>query len=186
MIKVTKKKNPLNYYKELEKLVGKNVIVKINSFSDNFYFTVEGKLENNSYYFSVRNVTKNESAQIHFNDKMVKSIKNNFIEVSIEPNNDILEEIKTFGQGRMHILPLDVLNQIVIVTLASKLRWPFVMGKLKYNKVNDFYYIQDYNHLMQVHFTENMIFNVRKNKYVSFDIISEDVNKLWRVLNDKN
>lgn len=188
MIKITKKfkrKNPTNFYKNLEKLVEKPVVVRVNHPSDNFYFAVEGILTNSGHYFKV-NFDNKQLAQIYFNEKMVKSITNNFIDVYIEPSDEVLEEIKVFGQGRMHTLPSDLLNQTVIVTLASKLRWPFIMGKLKYNKANKFYYIQDYNHLIQLRFTEDMIFNVKRNKFFGFEIISQDVNKLWRKLNDQN
>lgn len=189
MIKITKKsklKNPaINYYKILEKLIGKTVVVRVNHPSDNFYFAVEGILEHTGHNFKV-NFDNKELAQIYFNEKMVKSIENNFIDIQIEPNDETLEEIKIFSQGRMHTLPSDVLNQIVYVNLASKFRWPFIQGKLKYNKVNKFYYIQDYNHLVQLRFTEEMIFNVRRNKFFGFDIISQDVSKLWRKLNDQD
>lgn len=186
MIKITKKskrKNPnVNFYKILEKLIGKTVIIRVNHPSNNFYFTIEGILENTGHHFKV-NFDNKELAQIYFNEKMVKSIENNFIEVKTEPNDEVLEEIKVFSQGRVHILPSDVLDQTVNVVLASKLRWPFIQGKLKYNKVNKFYYIQDYNHLIQLRFTENMIFNVKRNNVIWFEIISEDVNELWKELN---
>lgn len=183
MIRVIKKKNPTNYYKELEKLVGKTVVANVQSSKENFYFAVEGTLKNNGHLFNVTNDLGKESAQIYFHHKIVNNIKNNQIKVQIGPTDEILEEIKTFGQGRMHILPSDAINQIVIVTLASKFRWPFIQGKLKYNKTGDFYYIQDYNHLIQVRFTEEMIFNVKRNKLILFEIIGENVNNLWRKLN---
>lgn len=189
MIKITKKskrKNPnINYYKILEKLIGKTVVVRVNHPSDNFYFAVEGILEHTGYHFKV-NFDNKEVAQIYFSEKMVKSIENNFIEIKIEPNDEVLEEIKVFSQGRVHTLPSDIVNQIVNVSLASKIRWPFIHGKLKYNKVNKFYYIQDYNHLIQLRFTEDMIFNVKRNRFFDFEIISQDVSKLRRKLNDQS
>lgn len=176
MIKITKnkRKNPTNFYKDLEKLVGKTVVVRVNHPSDNFYFAVEGILKH-EFLFSVHTKVKNHSATIYFNEKMIIKISNNFIDIKLIPKDKILEEILQEITNSEAINLEFFIDKIIAVSIPGQVRWPYILGKLKYNKKDKFYYIQSFDHTIQIKFIKDMVFNIKNH---SIEILSESINNI--------
>lgn len=159
MIKISKikrkRRNPTpKLYKELDLLIGKNVIVYGQTDSGRFSF--EGILEysriKNEYYIQ-SDILQKYTYQISFYRTAIKYIENNIIELNIQTTLDINNNSK--------ILDRNIVNKNFVIEFNNEEIWFTVGGLIKFNNKDNIYYVQGDSFRVQLKF---LIENVEKIK----------------------
>ena len=158
MIKIKRKrKNPNDYITLLKKLLGKEVTVRINYPSELGYFSITGKLE---YYndgtYGVEHSDKNKTlAGINFTPNMILDISNNLLNIKIKNHDHLSKYHNEFGEAGI-LAAKNSINHEIKIIISSNLPHGVIsiIGKLKHNKQNNFYYIQSSDFLIQLRFYE--------------------------------
>lgn len=159
-----RRKNPPQFYNEIKNLIGEVVIVR--SRNSGGFFSIGGILydDGNNTFVIISNDLKTMGI-VRFNLKIIEKIQNTssgiFIDLQPSFHHDygryiMLEEILKLVNKKIMLS----INEKMYIKEEKLATYPYIHGKLKYDKKNSLFYINSYNSIITANFFYESVRNI--------------------------